>query len=95
MRGHLAHDCPQVGTPSQGSRNAGPSQRNFSKSGQKGPHGRGRSRPVRFSGLNILYNEAGNEYPIDDAGQLYVPLGFEQNVVEGETEMENIKETKN
>ena len=45
--------------------------------------------------MNVLYNEAGNDYPIDDAGQLYVPLGFEQTVVEGETEVENIKETKN
>ena len=45
--------------------------------------------------MNVLYNKAGNEYPIDDAGQLYVPLGFKQTMVEGETEVENIKETKN
>ena len=45
--------------------------------------------------MNVLYDEAGNEYPIDDAGQFYVPLGFEQTVVEGETEEENIKEIKN
>ena len=48
-----------------------------------------------FNGMNVLYDEAGNEYPIDDAGQLYVPLGFEQTVVEEETEVENIKEPKN
>ena len=45
--------------------------------------------------MNVLYNEAGNEYLVDDAGQLYVPLGVEQTVVEGEIEVENIKETKN
>ena len=94
VRGHLARDCPQS-VQSQGSGNAVPSRGNFSKSGQKGPRGRGCGRPVRFSGMNVLYDEAGNEYPIDDAGQLYVPLGFEQTVVEGETEVENIKETKN
>ena len=96
MRGHLARDCPQTGnSQSQGSGTAGPSRGSFSKSGQKGPRGRGRGRPVRFSGLNVLYDEAGNEYPIDDAGQLYVPLGLEQTVVEGETEVENTKESKN
>ena len=45
--------------------------------------------------MNVLYNEAGNEYPVDDAGQLYVPLGFEQTVAEGEIAVENTKETKN
>ena len=45
----------------KGSGNAVPSRGNFSKSGQKGPRGRGRGRPVRFSGMNILYDEAGNE----------------------------------
>ena len=45
--------------------------------------------------MNVLYDEAGNEYPADDDGQLYVPLGFEQTVAEGEIEVENIKETKN
>ena len=96
VRGHLACDCPQSGNAqSQGNRNAGSSRGGFRQSGKKGPRGRGRGRPVRFSGINVLYDEAGNEYPIDDAGQLYVPLGFEQTMVEGETEVGNIKETKN
>ena len=45
--------------------------------------------------MNVLYDEAGNEYPVDDAGQLYIPLGFEQTMAEGENEVENVKETKN
>ena len=94
MRGHLARDCPQT-VQSTGSGNVMPSRGNFSKSGQKGPRGRGRGRPVRFSGMNVLYDEAGNEYPVDDADQLYVPLGFEQTVAEGEIAVENTKETKN
>ena len=96
VHGHLARNCPQSGNvQSQGSSNASSSRGKFSQSEHKGPRGRGRGRPVRFSGMNVLYDEAGNEYPIDDAGQLYVPLGFEQTVVEGETEEENIKEIKN
>ena len=45
--------------------------------------------------MNVLYDEAGNEYPVDDAGQLYIPLGFEQTVAGGENEAENTNETKN
>ena len=44
--------------------------------------------------MNVLYDEAGNEYPVDDAGQLYVPLGVEQAVVEGEIEVEILKKQK-
>ena len=72
-----------------------PSRGNFSKSGQKGPCGRGRGWPVQFSGMNVLYDKASNEYPVDDAGQLSVPLGFEQTEAEGEIAVENTKETKN
>ena len=95
VHGHLARDCPQAGAAPQGSGNAVPSQRKFSQSGQKGPRGRGRGRSVRFGGLNVLYNEAGNEYPVDDAGQLYVPLGYEPAVTEEVIEEEKTKEIKN
>ena len=65
------------------------------KSGHKGPQrGRGRGRQVRFSGLNVLYDEEGNSYPIDESGQLYVPLDFGEAVAES-AEVEIEKETKN
>ena len=67
----------------------------FPKSGHKGPRGRGRGRSVRFGGLNVLYDEAGNEYLVDNAGQLYVPLGFEQVVADGADEEEKSTEIKN
>ena len=36
-----------------------------------------RSVKSGFAGLNVLYNDEGRiEYPVDDAGQLYVPLRF-------------------
>ena len=95
VRGHLARDCPQRRAQSQGSGNAGPSRGTFGQSGQKGPRGRGRGRSVRFGGLNVLYDEARNEYPVDDAGQLYIPLGFDTTVAEGEIIVEKDKETKN
>ena len=42
----------------------------------------------------MLYDDKGNEYSIDDFGQLYVPLGYEQaDVEEGQAEKE--KSTKN
>ena len=96
VRGHLARDCPQTGyAQSQGSGNAGPSRGKFSQSGQKGPQrGRGRGRQVRFGALNVLYDGDGNEYPVDDAGQLYVPLDFGYTVAE-EGQEENDKDTKN
>ena len=42
-----------------------------------------------------MYDEAGNEYTVDDAGQLYVPLGYEPAETEEEIDDKNIKEIKN
>ena len=95
VHGHLARDYPQSGNAqSQGSGTAGPSQRRFPQSGQKGPRSRGRVCSVRFSALSVLYDDEGNAYPVDDAGQLYVPLESAQAVDES-AEVEIQKETKN
>ena len=50
---------------------------------------------MRFGGLKVLYDEDGNSYPVDDAGQLHVPLEFVQTTGKGETEVEIQNETKN
>ena len=95
VRGHLARDCPQ-NMQSQGSSSAGSSRGKFSQSVHRGTKGRGRGgRQVRFSALNVLYDDEGNQYPVDDAGQLYVPLESGQTAVEGENEEEIKNETKN
>ena len=47
-----------------------------------------------FSALSVLYDDEGNAYPVDDAGQLYVPLESTQAVDES-SEVEIQKETKN
>ena len=65
------------------------------KFGQKGPRVRGRGRQVQFGAFNMLYDEDGNSYPVDDAGQLYIPLEFAQDAGDGEFEEENTKGTKN
>ena len=44
--------------------------------------------------MNILYDEEGYEYPIDEYGQIYVPLEPERTAA-GENEEEIKKETKN
>ena len=36
-----------------------------------------------------------NEYPVDDVGQLYIPLGYEQSVTKGVNEEESENQTKN
>ena len=50
---------------------------------------------MRFGALNVLYDEDGNSYPVDDAGQLYIPLEFVQDAGDGEFEEEKSKDTKN
>ena len=96
VRGHLARNYPQSGAAqSQGSGNAVPSRGSFMRSGQKGPRGRGRGRRVRFGGLNVLYDEDGAAYPVDDAGQLYVPLDCGHDADDVLYEEEKDKEIKN
>ena len=43
----------------------------------------------------MLYDEDGNSYPVDDAGQLYIPFEFAQDVGDDEFEEEKSKGTKN
>ena len=97
VRGHLARDYPSTSTQSLtlSGGSSGPSRRSSFKSGQSGPkRGKGRGRQVRFWGINVMYDEEGNEYPIDDYGQIYGPLGFEQAIAE-DTQEKKSKATKN
>jgi len=43
----------------------------------------------------VLYDEEGTAYPIDNAGQLYVPLECEQDAGDGPFEEEKEKPIKN
>ena len=96
VRGHLARDCPQARSQSGGSSQNSSSKGTSFKSGQRGPQrGRGRGRQVRFGALNVLYDEDGNSYPVDDAGQLYIPLEYALDAGDGEAEEEKSTEIKN
>ena len=44
--------------------------------------------------MNVLYDAEGYEYPIDDYGQIYIPLKTEQTAAETYEEEKN-EETKN
>ena len=67
-----------------------------SKAGHIGPsQSRGRGRHVRFAVFNVLYDSEGQEYPVDDYGQIYVPLESEHAGGEDQVEDEKEKTTKN
>ena len=96
VRGHLAHDCPSTSGPSMSGGSSGPTRGSPSKSGKSGPkRGRGPRRHFRFGGPNVLYDSEGQQYPVDDCGQIYVPLEAEQTSAEETFEEEKVKETKN
>ena len=62
-----------------------------SNSGRTGPdRSRGRGRHVRFVGFNVLYDSEGQEYLVDNYGQIYVPLESEH--VGGKDQVEDEKE---
>ena len=67
-----------------------------SKFGCTGPgRSRGRGRHIRFVVFNVLYDSEGQKYPVDDYGQIYVPLESEHAGGEEQVEDEKEKTTKN
>ena len=50
---------------------------------------------MRFGGLNVLYDEDRSSYPVDNAGQLYIPLEFAQDAGDGKIEVEKQNPTEN
>ena len=71
-RGYLARDCMQAGNMTGG---ASSSVARTQQSVQRGTRrGRGNSRRVRFSGFNVVHDEEGYDYPVDDEGRIYIPL---------------------
>ena len=83
MRGHFARNYPSSNTQSLtlSGGSFGPTRGSSSKFGQSGPrHGQGRGRQTWFAGMGIVYDDEGYEYPVDDYGQLYVPLNPEETI---------------
>ena len=97
VHGHLARDYHSSGTQSLtlSGGSSGPIRGSSSKSGQSGPRcGRGRGRQTQFRGMGVVYDDEGHEHPVDDYGQLYIPLHPEETVAR-EANEEISKETKN
>ena len=96
VRGHLACDCTSSGGSSMIGSGTTLTRGTSSKSGRTGlGRSRGRGRHVRFVGFNVLYDSEGQEYPVDDYGQIYVPLESESAGGEEQVEDEKEKITKN
>ena len=71
VRGHFAHECPQQTTSYGGNTsNSGNQPRSVHRGTSSN---RSRGRRARFSGLNVVYDAEGHEYPVDDDGMIYVP----------------------
>ena len=79
--GHYAAQCPR-GTNTSGSGNTGQSvnQRSNFAQARGGPRENrgnirgGGNKRTRFSGLNVVYDAEGNEYPIDENGKLVIDV---------------------
>ena len=62
-----------------------------SKPGRIGPgQSRGRGWHVRFAGFSVLYGSEGQEYSVDNYGQIYAPL--ESKHVGSKEQMEDEKD---
>lgn len=79
---HLAYKCPQNTSISRG--NGASTIKEQPRSVQSAAHRSRGNRRSRFSGLNVVYDEDGYEYPIDDEGRIYVP--GDEPTVSDETE---------
>ena len=93
VRGHLARGCPQSRQARSTGSNSTKNAPSF-KSGRGGPR-RGRGRQVRFGGMGVVYDKEGNECPVDDEGQIYIPYSSRQTVAEEWFEKEKEKDIKN
>ena len=85
VHGHLARDCPSSSTQSQ---TLGSAVLALPGEVRSNPGNQAQSEDVavddRFDlGYECAVRFEGNEYPVDDFGQLYVPLGYEQTGVRG------------
>ena len=66
--------------------------------GQRGGGVRGNRRGgrwARFSGLSVIYDTEGNEYPVDENGNLVLEFAEEDEVVASNTSHQNDKNSGN
>ena len=75
--GHYASQCPRVastsgssGTAQSVNQHSNFAQNRGNRNGRGGNRRGGGNRRTRFSGLNVVYDDEGNEYPVDEDGNL-------------------------
>ena len=84
--GHYASQCPR-GASTSGSSSTAQSvnqRSNFAqvrgnRGGNRGNRRGGSNRRTRFSGLNVVYDAEGNEYPIEEDGNLVLEFIEEED----------------
>ena len=86
-----ARDCTQVGNIfGATSSNVASTQQSVRRGTMRGRRG---ARRVGFSGLNVVYDEEGYDYPVDDERRIYVLLDL-HSVSEAEDLENTEKQTK-
>ena len=84
--GHYASQCPKEASTSGSSSTAQSVNQhsNFAQArggqGRRGNRRGGGNRRTRFSGLNVVYDAEGNEYPIDEDGNIVLKFIEEEDV---------------
>ena len=75
--GHYASQCPRAASTSgsSGTAQSANQRNNFGQAregqGRGGNHRGGGNRRTQFLGLNVVYDAEGNEYPIDEDGNIF------------------------
>ena len=95
--GHYASQCPRTASGS-GSSNTAQSVNQRSNNAQvrgqqrggfRGNRRGGNGRRARFSGLNVIYDTEGNEYPVDENGNLVLEFVDEENAATSQQNQQN------
>ena len=93
--GHYASQCPK-GASTSGSSSTAQSvnqRSNFAQArggqGRGGNRRGGGNRRTRFSGLNVVYDAEGNEYPIDEDGNIVLEFIEEEDAAVSQQNQQN------
>ena len=93
--GHYASQCPK-GASTSGSSSTAQSvnqRSNFAQArggqGRGGNRRGGGNRRTRFSGLNVVYDAEGNEYPVDEDGNLVLEFVEEEDAAASQQNQQN------
>ena len=93
--GHYASQCPKGASTSGSSSTAQSVNQRSNVAQAHGGQGRGGNRRgggnrrTRFSGLNVVYDEEGNEYPIDEDGNIVLEFIEEEDAAVSQQNQQN------